>query len=161
MTTQQRRREAQRLKAEGLRVGEIARRFGVTPSAVSKWLMSDAERRDMSRRHNAGSERKAAKKAHAEASRVRCPGCGEMLRIGSGYPSHRSQRCAQCVADEARFRTARWLELRRAGLGNREIAEREGVTTSVVTTQLSRARVGRYPELTWIPSPYAAARGVQ
>jgi DNA-binding CsgD family transcriptional regulator len=53
----------------------------------------------------------------------------------------------------ARARAVRCLELRRQGMTNDAIAEREGTTGDAVANLLSRARLGRYG-LEWVRAPY-------
>ena len=74
-------------------------------------------------------------------------------------------RCESCrrARDhaEAEQRTAAWLELRREGWSNKAIAESAGCSPGVVADTLQRSRVARFPNLEWLPAPYAAARGVK
>jgi predicted Zn-ribbon and HTH transcriptional regulator len=67
-----------------------------------------------------------------------CPECGDRIS-----DVRRAVKCANCkfeaVRREAIDRTVRFIALRKEGLLNIEIAEREGVTTPVVNTVLSRA----------------------
>lgn len=104
--------------------------------------------------------RLAEKREHANNARAACAVCGGPMGAGTGYPGRSVERCSTCRHEQARERTSRWLELRRQGLANYEIAHLEGVAVYVVANALQRSRVARFPELTWLPAPYAAARGV-
>jgi transposase len=126
--------EAQRLRQQGLKMREIAERIGVTPSCIWKWL--NPER---TREFHASPKERARRRRWEEDSRELCPECGSEMAIGSRLPSRRSERCASCRSDAARARTVRFIRLREDGLNNREIAEREGVSTAAVAQSLCRA----------------------
>jgi hypothetical protein len=123
-------------------------------SYVAEWKRQHPERvREWARRDSARPERKAAKRAHENAARKRCPDCGQPMGAGSGYLSKGAalKTCGDCKVRAARERTERFIALRGEGLNNRMIAEREDCTPHVVACVLSRA--SRYG-LEVPPPPY-------
>jgi transposase len=136
--------EARKLRGEGLSYQAVADALGVAGSTVQKWLKPE-----WAKKSNA--KRGPAKRAWEANQRADCPNCGAPMQIGSKMPSHASERCAECVRDEGRSRTIRYIAMRKEGLLNTEIAEREGVRVVVVAAVLSRA--DRYG-LTVPRSPY-------
>lgn len=96
-----------------------------------------------------------------------CVDCGTLTSRGylsgngSQMPTLRCQNCQnRKLYEDAHDRAERLLQMRRDGLSNIEIAQREGISPENVATSLQRSQVARFPELTWIPAPYAAKRGV-
>jgi hypothetical protein len=87
-----------------------------------------------------------------------CEVCGAPTN-GSNGREKAPKRCAahnpgwETVHSQAEARTKRMLALRRQGLLNHEIAEREGVSVPVVADLLQRRRVARF-DLDHIASPY-------
>lgn len=148
MTREQKIAKARRRRDEGLSLQKIAEELGVTASCIWKWL--NPERcREQTMLQNA--KRNAAKRQWAREHRAECPQCGGEMGAGSGSPSRRRRICAECVSDNARARTVRYIELRKRGMRNPQIAEVEKTTTAGVTTTLSGAY--RYG-LTVPRSPY-------
>lgn len=86
-------------------------------------------------------------------ARASCPRCGAELGPGSAYPSKTPDLCMECHRDESHARTVRFIQLRKEGLSNVEISEREGLEagSNIVAQILSRA--GRYG-LDVPPPPY-------
>lgn len=142
---------ARELRAEGETYREIGEKLGVSLSAAYLWLNPEYAKQ-RARRSNA--KRTAQKRRWAQENRAECPRCGQPMGSGSAGRSpgrFRPEVCRNCLTDEARARAARFIAMRKEGLLNVEIAEREGVETHVVATVLSRAyRWG----LEVPPSPY-------
>ena len=135
MTRAEKVAEAARLRGEGLTVTAIAERFGVSPSCVTKWLNPERYREKV-RRDNA--RRGPAKRQWERENATPCVDCGEQ----TSKPGH--ERCVACHKErlnaDARARCERYIQLRREGLTNPEIAEREGVPVYTVAVALSNAR---------------------
>lgn len=134
----------------GLRVGEIARRIGVTPSAVSKALSREMYRAKCRRDNEARRARIRAWEREQERPCVDC--CAP---VKSSYVG--AVRCLSCsrqrTISRGRERTERMLNMRKSGWTNAQIAAAEGVTPQSVASQLQRSRVARYG-FEWVRAPY-------
>ena len=130
--------EARRLRERGYSYARIARRLGVSESAVYKGLNPDRAR-EYNRRSNA---RRNASKREWDRTRGRatCPRCGGPMGAGSRSPSKRREQCWRCWLDQARRRHELIAEGYRRGLAAREIAEQIGVSVHSVHTTASRLR---------------------
>jgi transposase len=133
-------KEAQSLRDGGLLDREIAERFGVTRSAVTKWL--NPNRKEWERTQNA--KRGPAKRAWAQANRAACPSCGKPMREGSRSPSHRSKSCRDC---EHHRRRQPYLERGKQiegwwneGLTYPQLQARLGWTKSRLAVEIHRLR---------------------
>jgi transposase len=140
VTPEERGKRARSLRAKGKTYKEIAAILEVSiatacndiPGRISTWKRAHPDR---IREYEA---RRAPKKRQWERDQAGdCVDCGVHLSCES------STRCAPCKNalkhKEARERTERFIELRRQGLFNYEIADREGVTSAVIATTLHRA----------------------
>lgn len=138
--------EAQRLSEAGLNNREIANHFGVTQSCIWKWLNPEKARASHARTE-ADPARKKKKRAW---ERGVCKSCG-----GVASDVRRHALCATCDRArrraEAEQRVEVFIELRRCGLLNTEIAAQEGTTRDSVasTFHAAKARGLDVP-----PSPY-------
>lgn len=147
MTRAQKIAKAKALRAKGLSNAQIGQRFGVTESAVWKWLNPERTK-EIARRSNAKPETKAAKRAwEREHDRGVCVSCGEPTGIGAerkaaqfGFPG----RCAVCriaeenerVAERGHQIEALWAE----GLTIAQVAERIGMSQEVAWVEIERLR---------------------
>jgi len=155
VTREQKIAKAKRLREQGLTYQQIAERLNVSSNGVvSRWLNPERAK-EADRRSNA--KRNDYKRQWDRDNRAECPRCGGAMCAGSRSPSHCPDRCWECLRDEADARIRRFIALRREGLLNPEIAEREGTTVPAVAMTLSNARRQGYDVP---PSPYgpAAAR---
>lgn len=135
---------ARKLREEGWLYKDIAKRFGVSVTTVCEWCTGRVsawkqENADRVREQNLA--RNEAKREWEAAQVADCPQCGQPMGVGSALPSRQRQsgKCRECLRDDARARTVRFIALREAGWLNTEIAVREGVSAAVVATCLSRA----------------------
>jgi transposase len=102
--------EAQRLRAEGLSVRQIAERLGVARATVGDWVK----------------QRKV------------CPDCGG--EMGGKAHRRGFERCRACCDRMYRERLDRWIAMRREGMTNAEIAAAEGASANTVASLFKRAR---------------------
>lgn len=127
------------LRAKGLKLREIAAELGIGLSTAGEYVTDPTGRAKSDRMRKAGA--------------TACADCGGPT---AGF-YHRVERCAECARALqrriVRERTIRWLELRNAGLNNKQIAEREGVSRQAVANALCRAK-RRFPDLDVPRSPY-------
>lgn len=149
MTREQKIAKAKALREQGLTYREIGERLDVTSHCAWEWLHPDRVR-EKNRRQNAKPQRKRAKRAWEAGQCTRCGG-----RVAAAKRKEATGLCDACAkADKtqaARERTERFIERRREGLLNTDIAAEEGCEPHVVALVLSRA--GRYG-LAVPPSPY-------
>lgn len=139
MTRDEKIAEARRLRAKGLFYREIGERLGVTSTAVEKWCKPEWAK-EKAQKSNA--KRNAAKRKWEDAKRARCPQCGRAKGSGSalrGGPKATSV-CAQCFNRKARERAELFIEMRRQGKSNVEIAAEQGTTPQVVATCFLNAK---------------------
>jgi DNA invertase Pin-like site-specific DNA recombinase len=136
--------EAKRMREQGLTYQAIGEALGHPTATILKWLKPEWAK-EQNRKQNA--KRGPAKRAWEAGI---CPTCGGHLAAAK-----KSKRCGHCEREarrrEARERTERFIAMRKEGLLNVEIAEREGVPVYVVAQVLSCA--DRYG-LTVPRSPY-------
>lgn len=173
----ERREQAIALSQSGLPSVQIAEALGVSRRMVS-WYLNDESREKMlargrERMRTLSPEQRAAHKewqrAYVQRPEVRqrenerkrrweCAHAGRCADCHRPLTDTRVQRCEKCAREQkreaARKRTAKWLVLRRSGMGNWEIAEREGIPVYTVAVTLSRSRVARFPDLEWVRAPY-------
>jgi DNA-binding CsgD family transcriptional regulator len=129
---QDRARQAADLRADGLRLVDIARRMGL--SMAYTWaLLNDPD----------GSADRARKRSYGGV----CDTCGGPTH-GSDGRSKAPTRCAECsiartvaiVRTRADARKAEVLALRRQGLLNKEIAKRVGTSADAVNNLVHRMK---------------------
>lgn len=118
------------LRAEGLKLREIAERMGVAVSTVDAWI------------NDPGGKRLACRKSSYRGS---CEVCGAPTDGSNGVEKAPSRCSAHNPAtarrrQEGDDRKERMIAMRRQGLSNIEIAEALGTAPYVVATLLSRAR---------------------
>lgn len=136
------------MKSRGVRAGEIARRLGVSPSAVSKALRPDAARvynaRTVERRDR--ERKRATDRAYEETHRHPCMDCGRPVKRGV-------ERCQECIARHFAVIRQEALRLRRDELlTNVEIARRLGTTRHAINSlffRLNREGVDIGPSPYW------------
>ena len=148
MTREQKIAEAKRLREQGLPLRYIARELGVGTACIWRWLNPERAQ-ELNRISNA--KRSDAKRQWARDNRAECPQCGADMGAGTKGRTVLPRSCRACIDDEVRSRMVRYIELRKEGLTNRQIAEREKVGENVVAKTLWLA--GRYG-LTVPRSPY-------
>lgn len=131
--------QAQKLRAEGMSYGEIARRLGVSKSVVLKRLNPELAR-EWRRRDAARPERIVAKRAWSDANRQRCTDCGGPTGSARG----RVKRCRGCeIARRNRLTAERGHQIERwwaEGLTLAQIGERLGWTTVHVAVEINTLR---------------------
>lgn len=134
---------AQDLRAEGLTYQAIGDHFGVSHSAVIKWLHPD-KAQEYARRQESRPERKAAKRQwDREHYRGTCEECG-------GQTTRRPvTRCRKCADRHAAWAREQIIEGYRAGRTAYEIAEATGIPRNTVTREACRLR------RTGVEIPYA------
>lgn len=158
MSREQKIKRAQKLRERGLTYKEVGSELGVSPSSAFDYVtgkVSEAKRRwvrEHPERVRAQNIARNAAKREWEAGE--CSKCG-----GRVADIKRAGRCEKCHHAEERAaaiqRCERLIELRKRGLLNYQIAERENVSTAVVANLLCRA--SRRYGLTVPPSPYYKA----
>lgn len=135
MTRAEKVAEAARLRGEGLSYPQIGERLGVNQGTAYKWLNPDRQK-VYAKRDWESPEGKERRRRWRETA-APCPDCGGKVS------DPRQTRCWRCEGAHreavARARCGRFIALRREGLTNRQIAEREGVPDHVVAQQLHRA----------------------
>lgn len=146
MTRAQKIAKAGRLSAQGLTHGQIAARFKVTRSCVSKWLNPEAAK-EYARRDNARPERHQQKRAVARLHTRDCVDCGKTLGEGTawGYKK-KTQRCRECFKRHE-YETGPWpvlIRLWAEGKTCSEIAEALDTTKAYVGVLLARGRAYGY-----------------
>lgn len=122
------------MREHGITVNAIAAHFGVSKQTASAWI-TDPD----------GTRLKARKDSY----RGVCIDCGKPTSGCNGPGASAPQRCADCHAlaaarlqgAKALARRERWAALAREGYLPRQIADMEGVTANLVSSQLYRARV--------------------
>jgi hypothetical protein len=139
MTRSEKIAKASELRRQGLTYDSIGKRFGVSGTAVYRWLNPDWAR-EQDRKDAANPERKRGKRQWEKDNRAECPQCGGQLQAGSRCPSRRSTVCAQCVSDNRRAKIVRFIGLRREGLTNAEIERRDELPYNAVATLLCEAK---------------------
>jgi transcriptional regulator with XRE-family HTH domain len=144
--------KARKLREQGLTYDAIGERLGVSDTTAYKWLNLERAK-EYIRRDIANPARRKYKTEWERNNRAECPSCGAPLGSGSRCPSKRPDLCADCVRDQARSRTVRFIELRKQGMTNGEIAEREGLPRGSNVVAVAFYRAHRYG-LTVPRSPY-------
>lgn len=129
--------EAKTMRERGIKLTEIADRFGVSVSTISRWTSPGGRDRDREssrawKRRNAERVREYA--AHRYKMRkVECPECGELMGPGS-------ERCQSCVSDDRERRRNAIERLWHEGLKIREIAEELDTTPQTVGVEIHHMR---------------------
>jgi transposase len=96
MTRDEKVAEACRMRAEGVVLGDIAERFGVSKSTVSRWTGDGVAERD-----------RAACRANKLRYRGSCVDCdGETV---GDAPGHAPERCVPCHNKHTKARTRAWV----------------------------------------------------
>jgi IS30 family transposase len=139
--------DARALSAAGMTTTEIARRIGVTPSAVYKALRPDAAKaysaRDVARRSdpNVRERRRQIDRAWQRRPENRgiCATCGGPMGISSGRRPN-TTHCGGCIQAAADQRAAQIVELYEAGMAVRDIADRLNTTTAAIRQDVIRLR---------------------
>lgn len=158
MTRDEKVAKARELRDEGLSQSEIARRVGVTPSAVFKWLNPDRAR-EYARRDRARPGRQESKNAwlrerdRSPEGRSICETCGGLCGIASRKHGYR-----ECMACKRLRRKTRGHEIERLwaeGRTLREIRERFGWSAGRIAMEMDWLRKNGFD----LPYRYAVKGG--
>lgn len=154
MTRDEKVAKAQRLRDVGLSYSEIDVRLGYARGSYVAWKLLNPEKtRESNRRQNA--KRGPAKRAwENENDRGVCAECGGSMGVGARRKGHTN--CIGCRTKLSKERRAQFVELRRQGLTNIEIAARFDVRPSVVGNEIYRAKTVNGMD---VPSPPYWSRG--
>lgn len=137
-----RRVKARELKDQGLSNAEIARRLGVTPSAITKWLNPEKtqewNRIQNAKRHQA-KLRWQNEKDRSPEGRGECQSCGQLKGIGMGRHGV-TGICIYCIGAEHDRKGTEYERLWAEGKKFREIQKEMDWSPGMVRKMLDEYR---------------------
>jgi len=127
---------AQRMRAEGCKLREIALRFDVSISTVHRWVVPGSWERARQYRRAHAEEHKAHNRRYAHEKRGICDGCGSQM--GVGYS--RDGLCLGCRRERRERKRGTIQHLWIAGATIRQISEAVDTTPGAIGVEMAHMR---------------------